>query len=50
MTLNKYYRVHFFVQKTKKNDFAEKKSDEKFGECSFLYNKRPNNIACHMYS
>ena len=39
----------FFVQKTKKIDFEEKKFNVRFGECSFFYIKRPINIESHTY-
>ena len=35
--------------KNEKNDFEENKFDERFGECSVFYIKRPINVESNMY-
>ena len=38
----------FFRTKNEKIDFEEKKFNERFGECSVFYIKRPINVESHM--
>ena len=39
----------FFCTTNEKIDFEENKFNERFGECSFFYIKRPVNVESHMY-
>ena len=39
----------FFCTKNKEIDFEENKFNERFGECSDFYIKRPINVESHMY-
>ena len=48
MTLNFIVSI-FFGTKDEKMDFEENKFNEWFGECSFVYIKRPSNVECNMY-
>ena len=48
MTLNFIVSI-FFGTKDQKLDFEENKLNERFGECSFVYIKRPSNVKSHMY-
>ena len=38
-----------FLYKIQKNDFKENEFNEKFGECSLFYTKRPIRVESHMY-
>ena len=42
--------VPFFCTKNEKNDFEEKKFNERFGECSFFLHQKPINVESHMHT